>query len=74
MPLRKEIREKFNSKSAQDFYFATEGLPFGTYNFIFGWIDTQRSNLSGLLPNEMMPILFSIQEKFNPTAANVIFG
>lgn len=74
LPLRKEMREKFDSKAAQDFFFATEGLPYGTHNFLFGWIDTPRSNLPGLLPNEFMPILFSMYEIYNPKGAYLIYG
>jgi hypothetical protein len=62
LPLKPEVRAKFNSKAAQDFYFATEGLPYGFHNFLYGWIDTTRDNLPGLLPNELMPVIFAMLE------------
>jgi len=74
LPLRQEMRNKFDSKAARDFFFATEGLPYGTHNFLFGWIDTPSSNLPGLLPNEFMPILFSMYEIYNPKGAYLIYG
>jgi hypothetical protein len=36
---------------------------------LYGWIDTESSNLPGLLPNEFMPILFSIVEAIAPRTA-----
>ena len=34
------IRKKFNELAAIDFFFKTEGLPYGYHNFLYGWIDT----------------------------------
>jgi len=50
MPLSPAAKAKFNEKAAQDFFFATEGLPYGYHNFLFGWIDTVEDNLPPLLP------------------------
>jgi len=40
MPLSPAAKAKFNEKAAQDFFFETEGVPYGYHNFLFGWIDT----------------------------------
>ena len=40
---------------------------------MFGWIDTPKSNLPGLLPNELMPILVSLYEKIAPQKAYNFF-
>jgi hypothetical protein len=41
---------------------------------LFGWIDTPKSNLPGLLPNELMPILVSLYEKIAPQKAYNFFS
>ena len=73
MPLRDDIRAKFDSKKAMKFFLETEGLPYGYHNFLFGWIDTTRNNLPGLLPNEGMPILFSLLEHILPQTIKIFF-
>jgi len=49
-PLNAEARSRFNEKAAQDFFFQTDGLPYGYHNFLFGWIDTPAKNWPPLLP------------------------
>jgi hypothetical protein len=39
LSLTKEARANFNETAAQNFFFKTEGLPYGFHNFMFGWID-----------------------------------
>lgn len=36
LPLRPDIAEKFDEKAAQEFFFMTEGLPYGYHNFLYG--------------------------------------
>jgi len=57
---------KFNEKAANDWFFQTEGLPYGYHNFLFGWMDTVRDNLPADLPNELAPILFSMLDNIIP--------
>jgi hypothetical protein len=64
--MREEIRKNFDNEAAVDFFWETEGLPYGYHNFLYGWIDTPNSNLPGLLANEMLPILFSVIEAIAP--------
>lgn len=66
IPLREEIRANFNEDLSREFFFKTEGLPYGYHNFLFGWMDTPRDNLPGLLPNELLPIFGSVLEKILP--------
>jgi len=35
MPLNAAARAKFNETAAQEFFFSTEGNPYGYYNFLF---------------------------------------
>ena len=73
LPMREEIRAKFDNKKATEFFYETEGLPYGYHNILYGWIDTPRDNLPPLLPNEFAPILFSIIEMISPTLAYNFF-
>jgi hypothetical protein len=60
MPLSAESRAKFNETAAQEFFFKTEGTPYGYHNFLFGWIDTAENNWPPLLPQQFVPIIFGI--------------
>ena len=57
---------KFNEKAANDWFFKTEGLPYGYHNFLYGWMDTARDNLPPDMPNEMVPIILSMVENILP--------
>lgn len=48
-------------------------MPYGDHNFLYGWIDTPRSNWPGLLPNEFVPVVVSLYEKIAPIAAYNFF-
>jgi hypothetical protein len=74
MPLSPEFRAKFNETAAQEFFYQTEGLPYGYHNFLFGWIDTAEDNLPPLLPPGFMPILFSMIEDFAPHTTDVFIS
>lgn len=67
------MKAKFNVQAAQDFFWQTEGLPYGFHNFIYGWIDTVRDNLPPLFPNEFAPILAALYESVYPHSAMVLF-
>jgi len=73
MPLSEEARKTFNEKDAQDFFFKTEGLPYGYHNFLFGWIDTATENWPPFLANHMVPILFSLLENVIPKTVNIFY-
>ena len=71
--LNDEARAKFDEKKAQDFFFDTEGLPYGYHNFLYGWIDTANDNWPPLLAREFAPVLFKIVEDINSTKAYNFF-
>lgn len=64
---------KFNEKAANDFFFATEGLPYGYHNFLYGWVDTPSDNWPPLLSNEIVPVVFAVLEKVLPATAFMFF-
>jgi hypothetical protein len=74
MPLSPEARARFNETAAQEFFFKTQGLPYGYHNFLFGWIDTPLDNWPPLLPAGFMPILFSVLEDFIPDTVEIFYA
>lgn len=66
LPLRDDIAAKYDLDAARAYFLSMEGLPYGYHNFLFGWIDTFRDNLPPLMPNELLPIVGSMAEKFMP--------
>jgi len=74
LPLKAEVAEKFDVDAARQFFSETEGLPYGFHNFIFGWIDTVRDNLPGMMADELPPVLFSLYEKINPYFTYIFYS
>lgn len=72
--LSDEARAKFDEKKAQDFFYETEGLPYGYYNFLYGWVDTPNDNWPPLLPREFVPILYKLVEEIDPKLAYNMFS
>lgn len=60
--------------AAREFFYKTEGLPYGYHNFLFGWIDTPYDNLPPLLPTEVVPVLFQIVESFTPSTVDIFLN
>ena len=73
MPLKPEVRANFDEKAANDFFFQTEGLPYGYHNFLYGWVDTANDNWAPMLPKEIVPVAFKLYEDFAPKAAYNFF-
>jgi len=65
VPLKAEIREKFNEQAAIDFFNAHEGDQYGNSNFLYGWLDTANDNWPPLLPRALAPVLFSVIDKLD---------
>lgn len=73
MPLSKEASSKFNERTATEWFFKTEGLPYGYHNFLYGWIDTPVDNLPPFLAPEFPPIVFSALEKILPATIDSFY-
>eukprot|EP00347_Sterkiella_histriomuscorum_P011078 403373837 len=71
LPLKDELRAKFNYTAALQFFNETEGLPFGYHTFLWGWLDTPESNLPPLIPARFAPILFEILNRFIPDTIDI---
>jgi len=65
LPLRKELREKFNETAAVEFFKSVEGLPYGYHNFLFSWLDTPDQSFPKLLSTNFAITVFSIMEKIS---------
>lgn len=74
MPLSDEARKRFNETAAQEFFYKTEGLPYGYHGQLYGWVDTPELNWPMILPQDLIPIAFSIMEKINRNATDIIFS
>jgi hypothetical protein len=74
LPLKKEIAAKYDVEAARAFFYEREGLPYGYHNFLFGYLDTPRSNLPPLMPNEWMPVVLAQYEKVNFNQVYRIYG
>jgi len=49
LPLSGKSLLKFDEKAAQDWFFQTQGLPYGYHNFLYGWVDTPMDNIPPLM-------------------------
>lgn len=70
LPLRPEIRAKFNNTAAVEWFYTVENVPYGYHNFLFGWIDTESQNLPEVLDINFVYAIFTLIEKFLPAVSN----
>lgn len=74
MKLSKEARAKYNEEAATKFFKEMEGLPYGYHNFLFSWIDTDYQNYPPIIPAELVPIVFSLLDKFAHKTVDTFLG
>eukprot|EP00760_Papus_ankaliazontas_P015323 PhM_4_TR16469/c0_g1_i1/m.82904 len=81
VPLRADLRAKFNATAAWEFFATVRGLDYGYRNLIYGWIDTVKDNYPCLPPDfsdrcltwDFVEVMFAYLEKVVP-AASIIFS
>ena len=73
MPLSDENRLVFNETAALEFFYQTQGLPYGFHNFLSSWFDTPYHNLPIYLPSDLVPIVFSALEDFLPDVIDIFW-
>jgi len=73
LPLRADIRARFSEKAANEFFFETQGLPYGYHNFLYAGVDTPTGNMPPLMPNDLVPVIFAVMEKVAPHKTFVFF-
>ena len=73
LPLKDELRQKFNRTAAQQWFESVEGMPYGYHNFLFSWIDTEDENYPPALPKEFIGIGFEIFGQLMPSVIDTFF-
>jgi len=73
MPLSDEMRAKYNETAAQEWFYKTDGLPYGYHTFLSSSIDTAEDSYPLLIPKDLFPILFGIMEKINKNDTDILF-
>lgn len=74
LPLKPEVRAKFNETAAFEWFKSVEGMPYGYHNFLFGWIDTANDNWPPLLDTHVFEIAFRLAEYIIPDAIHLIYN
>ena len=74
LPMKEEVRKRFNVDKANEWFKSVEGLNYGYHNFLFSWIDTVDSNLPFSLSHEHFEFLFSVLEKISKPLAAKMMG
>ena len=73
LPLKDELRQKFNKTAAQQWFESVEGMTYGYHNFLFSWIDTEDENYPPAMPKELIPIAFEMFGQIMPSVIDTFF-
>lgn len=72
LPLRQELRAKFNEAAAWKYARSMDGRPYGYHNLIFSWIDTMYQNYPPPLDAHLIASVMTIWNHMQPAyAANL---
>jgi len=74
LPLAPEYQAIFNETAAIEWFKTVEGLPYGYHNFLFGWVDTPDKSYPPILDADLLPVVFSILEKFVPSVVDIFLN
>jgi len=80
-PLTAAAAAKFNATAALRFFQSVEGVDYGYYNMLWGWVDTVHDNYPCVPPDfsskclqwEHVEVLFPIVNKIVPSIGNMLF-
>lgn len=72
LPLKEEIRQKFDVNAAFNWFLTMEGHHYGYHNFLFGWIDVPEAFLPDLIESETLLLIFSTLGKISRSVNSVI--
>lgn len=73
MPLRADIRAKFDIEKANAWFKTVQGLPYGYHNFLYGWVDTPEDNWPAILGKDLVPVAFGLVERINRNTTDIFF-
>jgi hypothetical protein len=74
LPLKEEVRVKFDVEAAIKWFLTMEDHPYGFHNFLFGWIDTPDSSLPEIIEQEVLLLLFGTLGKISKPVNDIIIG
>lgn len=74
LPLKPEIRVKFNSTAALNYFTSMQGTPYGWHNFLYGWLDTPHANLAPPVDTEQILLTAYIIEQANYSQSQVLLS
>eukprot|EP01096_Ripella_sp_DP13-Kostka_P010370 TRINITY_DN4071_c0_g1_i1.p1 TRINITY_DN4071_c0_g1~~TRINITY_DN4071_c0_g1_i1.p1 ORF type:complete len:509 (-),score=167.09 TRINITY_DN4071_c0_g1_i1:77-1576(-) len=66
LPLGPSARASFNETAAVEWFKSVEGLPYGSHNFFFGWVDTPNANFPSPLSMEFVIVALPIFDRILP--------
>ena len=67
--LKPSLAASFNESAVWEWFKDLEGLPYGKWNFIYGWIDAGEDNYPEQLNGNIMAIAFSMLDMIDPEMA-----
>lgn len=82
VPLSAEARASFNETAAREFFRETEGLDYGFYNMLWGWVDTVGDNYP-CLPDDysseclqwaLIETLFAVIDRRAPAVSDLMWN
>ncbi|KAK3027956.1 hypothetical protein RJ639_039423 [Escallonia herrerae] len=72
LPLRPDLRAKFNETAAWEYARSMDGMPYGYHNLIFSWIDTIDGNYPPPLDAHLVASVMTVWNQMQPAyAANM---
>ncbi len=74
IPLNDEMSSKFNETASRQFFYDTNGLPYGYHNILFGWMDTPDMNNPPLLAPTFVPVLWNLVSMVDSDVSDMMFG
>ncbi|CAL1354273.1 unnamed protein product [Linum trigynum] len=69
LPLRPEVRAKFNETAAWEYALSMNGQPYGYHNLVFSWIDTISDNFPPPLDAHLVASVMTIWSQMQPAYA-----
>jgi hypothetical protein len=73
IPMKPEVRAKFNVTAAWEWYRSVEGMPYGYHNFLFTGIDTKYDNAPPLFDHDLFVAFISIMSNLQPNFIKAVW-
>jgi hypothetical protein len=74
LPLKEEVRAKFDVEKAIQFYNSVEGLNYGFHNFVFTWLDTEKDNWPAWVDSDLLFTAVALFSRVTRSLADIMFG